>query len=76
MEKTLGLPAKDAIEIFEEKFKSRISMSWQKKIDQLCRHIDFENNVYVFKSLLEKTIISCYTDSILKCSQFQISSLY
>lgn len=61
MKNIFGLPAKDAIEIFEEKFKSRISMPWQKKIDQLCSHIDFENNLHLYKSLLEETTISCYT---------------
>lgn len=58
----LLIEAKDAIEIFEEKFKNRSLMPWQKKIDQMYRHVVFENNHRLFISMIENITVNCYTE--------------
>ena len=61
MERNFTLLAKDAIDIFDEKFKNRKSMPWQKNIDQMCQSIVFENNYKLFISLIKNITVKCYT---------------
>lgn len=56
------IEAKDAIEIFEEQFKNRSLMPWQKKIDQMYSHIVFEHRHTLFLSMIKNITVNCYTE--------------
>jgi hypothetical protein len=62
MKNKFELKANEVIEIFEEKFKHRSLMPWQKKIDQMCGHIAFENGYRPFILMIQNMTVSCYTE--------------